>query len=39
MISGKERNLFLAGVPGLGHIDRIKLQVWNISILFHCDLI
>lgn len=34
---GKEISLFLSGVPGSGHIDRIKLQVWNISLLFQGD--
>lgn len=32
----KEICLFLAGVPGLGHADSIKLQVWNIFESLSC---
>lgn len=32
----KEICLFLADVPGLGHTDSIKLQVWNIFESLSC---
>lgn len=32
----KEIRLFLADVPGLGHADSIKLQVWNIFESLSC---